>query len=154
MIDTSVDLELLNQAGKNTLAEVLKISFIEIHENYIKSRMPVVPQTMQSFGILHGGASAALAEHTASAGAFLSIDRNKFACLGLELKINHIKSVEKGFVYATATPVHVGIQTQLWKISITDDDDNTVAFSTLTLLNVPLDKNMREKLDLLLQHSS
>ena len=140
MIDTTISLELLNKSGKNTLCEHLKIEFTEINKNFLKAKMPVDHSTHQPLGMLNGGASAALAETTASMAAYLSLDRDEYICLGLEMKINHIKPVRSGFVYATATPVHQGIQTHVWQIRIEDDAEDLVAFSTLTMAILPLSR--------------
>jgi len=138
MIDTTVTLEILNNSGKNTLNEHLGMEFIEINENYLKSRMPVDHRTQQQIGMLNGGASAALAETTASMASYLSIERTKYICLGLELKINHIKPARKGFVYATARPVHQGFQTHVWQVRIEDESNELIAFSVLTLSILPV----------------
>lgn len=140
MIDTTISLELLNKSGNNTLCEHLKIEFIEINENYVKAKMPVDQSTHQPLGMLNGGASAALAETTGSMAAYLSLDREEYICLGLEIKINHIKPVKSGFVYAIATSVHIGVQTHVWQIRIEDDAEDLVAFSTLTMAILPLSR--------------
>jgi 1,4-dihydroxy-2-naphthoyl-CoA hydrolase len=138
MIDTTISLELLNKSGENTLCEHLCIEFTEINTNYLKARMPVDQSTHQPLGMLNGGASAALAETTGSMAAYLSLDRDEYICLGLEMKINHIKPVKSGFVYAIATPVHIGVQTHVWQIRIEDEGSDLVAYSTLTMAILPL----------------
>ncbi|MBC8342399.1 MAG: hotdog fold thioesterase [Bacteroidetes bacterium] len=141
MIDTSVSLEALNKSGINTLSEQIGMEYVEIHENELKARMPVDKRTVQQLGILHGGASASLAEMTGSTAAYLSINREKFVCVGQELKINHLKAVRKGYVYAIATPLHQGIRSHVWQIKTYDDEGDLVAFSTLTLAILPVDEN-------------
>ena len=138
MIDTTVPLEILNKSGINTLHEHLGIEFIEINENYLKSKMPVDHRTQQQMGMLNGGASAALAETTASVASYLSVLRTDYICLGLELKINHVKSARSGFVYATATPIHIGFQTHVWQVKIEDEANELIAFSTITLSILPV----------------
>jgi 1,4-dihydroxy-2-naphthoyl-CoA hydrolase len=102
--------------------------------------MPVDHTTHQPLGMLNGGASAALAETTGSMAAYLSLDRQEYICLGLELKINHIKPVKSGFVYATATPIHLGAQTHVWQIRIEDEANDLVSFTTLTMAILQLSK--------------
>jgi 1,4-dihydroxy-2-naphthoyl-CoA hydrolase len=138
MIDTSVPLDILNNSGKGTLNEHLAIEFIEINENYIKSRMPVDHRTRQQIGMLNGGASAALAETTASVASYLSVERSEYICLGLELKINHLKPARSGYVFATASPIHIGFQTHVWQVKIEDESGEQIAFSTLTLSILPV----------------
>lgn len=144
MIDTSVTVEKLNLTNKNTLSERIGIEYIEISPDYLKAKMPVDERTIQPLHIMHGGASAALAEMTGSMAAYLSIDRDNYFCVGLELKINHIKAVNNGFVYATATPLHQGITTQVWQIDTRDETGARVAFSTLTVAVIPLDPLTRK----------
>jgi 1,4-dihydroxy-2-naphthoyl-CoA hydrolase len=138
MIDTTVPLESLNKSIINTLGEHLGMEFIEINENFLKARMPVDHRTHQPLGMLNGGASAALAETTGSVASYLSVERKVYICLGLELKINHVKPARSGFVYATASPLHLGIQTHVWQIRIEDESDELIAFSTLTLSILPV----------------
>jgi 1,4-dihydroxy-2-naphthoyl-CoA hydrolase len=138
MIDTTIPLDILNKSGKDTLSEHLGIEFIEVHENYLKSRMPVDHRTQQQLKMLNGGASAALAETTGSMASYLSVDRKEYICLGLEIKINHVKPARSGYVYAIATPVHIGIQTHVWQIRIEDEAKELIAFSTLTLSVLPV----------------
>ena len=138
MIDTTISLELLNKSGVNTLCEHLGIEFIELNVNYLKARMPVDHRTQQQLGMLNGGASAALAETTASAASYLSVNRKEFICFGLEMKINHVKPARNGFVYATAVPVHLGFQTHVWQIRVEDEQAELIAFSTLTLSILPV----------------
>jgi 1,4-dihydroxy-2-naphthoyl-CoA hydrolase len=140
MIDTTISLELLNKSGSDTLCEHLNIEFIEINKKYVRAKMPVDKSTHQPLGMLNGGASAALAETTGSMAAYLSLDREEYVCLGLEMKINHLKPVKEGFVYATATPIHIGMQTHVWQIRIEDDANDLVAFSTLTMAILPISR--------------
>jgi 1,4-dihydroxy-2-naphthoyl-CoA hydrolase len=151
MIDTSIPIELINRSNKDTLADHLGIEIIELNENYLKARMPVDKRTYQQYGLLNGGASAALAETAGSVAATLSLDRTKFICLGLEMKINHIKSVKSGFVYATASPVHLGKSTHIWQIHSKDESGELVSLSTLTLVILPLEKVPQENIDSLQQ---
>ena len=119
--------------GKNTLGEQLGMEFTEIGEDYIKGTMPVDHRTKQPYGLLHGGASVALAETLGSIGAALVVDQSKFNCVGLEINANHLRSVRDGFVTAIARPVHIGASTHVWDISITDQRDKLVCISRLTV---------------------
>jgi len=152
MIDTSVNIEALNESSKGTLSEVLGIEFTEIHKKFLKSRMPVNQNTIQPLGLLNGGASAALAETTGSMAAFLSLDRIKYYCLGLDLKINHIKSVSEGYVYATATPVHIGNTTHIWQISGSNESGDLVFHSILTMVILPMDEKSTKLFSRKLSH--
>ncbi|MEA3495829.1 MAG: PaaI family thioesterase [Bacteroidota bacterium] len=143
MIDTSITLDLLNKTGKNNLSDNLGIEYVEITENYLGAKMPVDSRTKQQLGMLHGGASAALAEMTGSMAAYLSINREKFYCVGLDLKINHLKAVLDGYVFAKAEAIHLGIQTQVWQIKTRNENNELVALSTLTMAVLPLDEKMK-----------
>ncbi len=123
----------LNNLSPGTMAEVLGIKFIEVGENYLKASMPVKPATMQPYGLLHGGASAALAETVGSVASSLVINREKQICVGLEINCNHIRGVREGNVYATASPLHVGATTHVWEIKITDEHNKLVCASRLTM---------------------
>lgn len=119
--------------GKNTLGEQLGMEFTEIGEDYIKGTMPVDHRTKQPYGLLHGGASVALAETLGSIGSALVVDQSKFNCVGLEINANHLRSVRDGFVTAIARPVHIGATTHVWDIRITDQRDKLVCISRLTV---------------------
>ena len=126
-------IEQLQSFGDNTMAAFLGIEFTEIGENFLKARMPVDPRTMQPFGLLHGGASAALAETLGSVGSACVIDQEEFFCVGLEINANHIRGAKAGHVYGTATPLHLGQTTHVWDIRILDDQDKLVCVSRLTV---------------------
>ena len=122
----------LNSA-KNTLVEHLGIEFIELGDDYLKARMPVDHRTVQPMGLLHGGASVALAETLGSSGAYLCVDPAKYVVVGLEINANHVRAVRDGWVTGTARPLHRGKTTQLWEIRITDAADKLVCISRLTM---------------------
>ena len=122
----------LNSA-KNTLVEHLGIEFIERGDDYLKARMPVDHRTVQPMGLLHGGASVALAETLGSSGAYLCVDPAKYVVVGLEINANHVRAVRDGWVTGTARPLHRGKTTQLWEIRITDAADKLVCISRLTM---------------------
>ena len=118
---------------KNTMVGHLAIEFIELGDDFIKARMPVDHRTHQPMGLLHGGASVALAETLGSTGAFLCVDPAKYNVVGLEINANHIRGVRDGWVIGTARPLHRGRTTQLWEIRITDVADKLVCISRLTM---------------------
>ena len=118
---------------KGTMGEHIGIELIEIGENYLKGRMPVDHRTQQPYGLLHGGASAALAETLGSIASALVIDRSKFICVGLEINANHIRSTKQGFVIGTATHLHLGSTTHVWEIKIHDETKKLVCASRLTV---------------------
>ena len=115
------------------MADAIGIEFIELTAEKVVATMPVDDRTKQPFGLLHGGASAALAETVASIGAFLNIDGETQAAVGVELNVNHLRAKTEGIVTATATPLHRGRRTQVWDIRIEDEDAKLVAVSRLTL---------------------
>ncbi|ALJ00275.1 hotdog fold thioesterase [Rufibacter tibetensis] len=128
-----VSLEKLNAWNKNTLGEHLGMEYTEIGEDYLVGRMPVDHRTHQPLGLLHGGASVALAETLGSVGATMYLDLEKQYCVGLEINANHIKSVRSGYVYGKATAIHVGRKTQVWEIRITSETGDLVCISRITM---------------------
>lgn len=128
-----ITLEALNAMGKNTLAEVLDMHFTEIGDNYLLLRMPVNKNTHQPYGLLHGGASAALTETIGSVASWLCIDPEKQLCVGMEINCNHIRGKREGYVTARATPLHLGATSHVWDIRITDEQEKLVCVSRLTM---------------------
>jgi 1,4-dihydroxy-2-naphthoyl-CoA hydrolase len=119
--------------SKATMVEHLGIEFTHVDADRIVATMPVDQRTVQPYGILHGGASVALAETLGSVAAHASIDATKFQSVGLEINANHIKSVKSGLVTGTARPIHIGRRTHVWAIEITDDKNNLVCTSRITM---------------------
>jgi 1,4-dihydroxy-2-naphthoyl-CoA hydrolase len=115
------------------MADAIGIEFVELTAEKVIATMPVDHRTKQPFGLLHGGASAALAETVASIGAFLNIDGEKQAAVGVELNVNHLRAKTEGIVTATATPLHRGRRTHVWEIRIEDEESRLIAVSRLTL---------------------
>lgn len=134
MFKDNIKLEELSKFGQNSMQGHLGIEFLELGTDYIKARMPVDHRTKQPFGILHGGASVALAETLGSLASAATVDLSKKACVGLEINANHIRSVSDGFVYAVARPFHIGSSTQVWEIKITDEKDRLVCVSRITMM--------------------
>ena len=125
-------LAIVNEICKNTLMETLKIEYVDVGENFLQARMPVNKRVYQPDGILHGGATAALAESVGSAAVFVLNKNPKAVVRGIEITANHIKSISKGFVYATAKPINIGKGIQLWEIRVTDEDDNLISICKLS----------------------
>lgn len=128
-----VALEEVNALRRNTLLEHLDIRFVEIGENELRATMPVDRRTVQPMGLLHGGASAALAESLGSVAATLCVNTDKHYCVGLEINANHIRPVRQGTVTGVARPIHIGKTTQVWEIRIYDRRDKLVCISRITL---------------------
>ena len=123
----------LSSLGKGTMGEHLGIEWVELGADFIKARMPVDHRTKQPYGLLHGGASVALAETLGSVGAALSVDPARYIAVGMEINANHIRSVRDGFVTGTTRPVHRGATTQVWEIRIEDERGKLVCISRLTV---------------------
>jgi uncharacterized protein (TIGR00369 family) len=119
------------------LAATLGIRFVELSPERVVATMPVGPHTHQPFGLLHGGASVALAETVASVGAWLNIDREREAAVGLEINANHLRGKRDGTVTATATPYHRGRSTHVWEVRIADEAGRPVCVSRCTVAVVP-----------------
>lgn len=130
------NLDELRHRAKNTLGEFLEMEFVELGDDYLRMKMPVIAKTKQPMGLLHGGASAALAETIGSICAIMCVDISKESIVGLELNINHIRAMKEGFVYATCKPHHVGRTTHIWGIEIKDDLNRLVSVARLTTMVV------------------
>lgn len=120
-----------------TLSDALGIALTEVTPQRVVATMPVDDRTRQPFGILHGGASAALAETVASVGAALNVDLDRFYTVGIEINANHIRAKDEGMVTGIATPAHVGRSTQVWEIRIVDEAQRLVCVSRCTLAVMP-----------------
>jgi 1,4-dihydroxy-2-naphthoyl-CoA hydrolase len=134
---TPLDLQALNAGGAGTLMRPLGIEFTEIGEDFIRGTMPVDERTRQPFGLLHGGASVALAETLGSMGASMCVDDSRFLCVGQEINANHLKSVKSGRVTGTARPRHIGARSQVWSIDIVNESGALVCVSRLTVAVIP-----------------
>ena len=129
----SLSIEDIKDFGKATMANYLDMQWVEVGENYLKLSMPVNDKTKQPYGILHGGASCALAETLGSVASALVIDLGKFYCVGLEINANHIRSAREGLVTGVCYPLHIGRTTHVWDIKIYDDNEKLVCVSRLTV---------------------
>jgi 1,4-dihydroxy-2-naphthoyl-CoA hydrolase len=128
-----VQLADMNNVGNNTMSKHLGIEVIEIGSDFIKAKMPVDERTKQPYGILHGGASVALAETIGSYGSHLIIDNSKFLSVGLEINANHIRKASQGHVTGIAKPIHIGKSTHVWGIEIVDDKGQLICICRLTV---------------------
>ncbi len=128
-----ISIDELNALSNNTLGSHLNILFTEIGEDFLVATMPVNSTTHQPYGLLHGGASAALAETIGSVASWLTIDTTKQICVGIEINCNHISAVREGLVTATATPLHLGATTHVWDIKIKNSSRKLVCVSRLTV---------------------
>ena len=127
------DVNKINKMSRNTMLEQIDIKFTETGDDFIKATMPVNHRTHQPMGILHGGASVALAETLGSVASHLIIDHSKYFCVGLEINANHIRSKKNGVVTGVAKPVHLGAKTHIWEIKIVDENDKLICISRLTM---------------------
>jgi 1,4-dihydroxy-2-naphthoyl-CoA hydrolase len=125
--------EQLQERSRKTLAEHLGIRVTEVGDNYLRATMPVNSATHQPQGILHGGASVALAETVGSLAANLCVDTEKFFCVGQEINANHLRPVAAGVVTGTARPFHIGARSQVWGIEIKNEEGKLVCISRLTM---------------------
>lgn len=125
--------DVLNELGAGSMVEHLGIRYTEVGRDYLKGTMPVDARTHQPFGVLHGGASVALAETLASTAANCCVDPEQEHCVGLEVNANHMRSVREGIVTGTARPLHLGRSTQVWETEILDEKERRVCVSRLTV---------------------
>ncbi|HMK05615.1 MAG TPA: hotdog fold thioesterase [Ferruginibacter sp.] len=119
--------------GPNTMSEHLGMEWVAVGEDHIKMKMPVDHRTKQPYGLLHGGASCALAETVGSVASHFVIDPERFLCVGLDINANHIRGAMGGYVTATCTPLHIGALTHVWDIKIHDEKERLVCISRLTV---------------------
>jgi len=132
MVDMKNSMEELNASSYNTLMQQLGIEYLEKREGYVKARMPVDERTKQPMGILHGGASFALAETIGSLGSALLLDLDKYDVRGANINANHVGAISSGWVYGVAEIIHRGRYTHVWNINITDEEGRLISVSRLT----------------------
>lgn len=123
----------IHSRSSSTMVENLGIKITDIGENFVSGKMPVDERTKQPFGLLHGGASVALAETLGSVGAGMNIDRASQSVVGIEINANHLKAVKRGWVSGKANAIRIGRKIQVWEIDIKDENENFVCKSRLTL---------------------
>ena len=130
-------LKRINDSIQNTMTSTIGIEITDIGDDFICGKMPVDERTTQPFGLLHGGASVALAETLGSIGGGIKVYSNNETVVGIEINANHLKSVRDGWVYGKATPIRIGKKIQVWNIEITNEDDDLICVSRLTLAVIP-----------------
>ncbi len=135
-------LKLCQKVSQNTLMQTLQIEYIDAGSDFLTARMPVNSSVHQPMGLLHGGASVALAESVGSMASYFFVDSERYEVRGIEISANHLKSIREGFVYGTARLIHKGRTLHLWEIKITDEADNLISLCKLT--NIVLEKKKNE----------
>ena len=133
-------LKMCNEVSKNTLMQTLNIKYIDVGEDFLVAKMPVNATVHQPMGLLHGGATVALAESVGSAASMLFIDIEKEEVRGIEISANHLRSKRNGTVFATARMIHKGKSIHLWEIKITDEEDILISLCKLTNMILPKKK--------------
>ena len=129
----ALTIEDMRSLAANTMNEYIGIELTELGQDWLKATMPVDHRTKQAYGILHGGASATLAETIGSFASAMVVDPEKYFVVGLEINANHIRSAREGFVTGIAKPIHIGGMTHVWDIRITDGDGKLTCISRLTV---------------------
>ena len=140
-LDKNKMLEYCNEFSKNTLMQTLNIEYIDAGEGFLVAKMPVNSAVHQPMGLLHGGASVALAESVGSMASYFFINDKEQEVRGIEISANHLKGIREGVVYGTARIIHKGRTLHLWEIKITDEDGNLISLCKLT--NIVLNKEKK-----------
>lgn len=135
-------IEQLQAHSRNTLVDTIGIRVTEVGPDFLRATMPVNPTTHQPMGVLHGGASVALAETVGSLAANLCVDQELYVCMGQEINANHLRPVSSGLVTATARPYHLGKRTQVWGIEIRDEQQKLICISRITMAVVDRPKGL------------
>ncbi|WP_242009210.1 PaaI family thioesterase [Robertkochia solimangrovi] len=130
-------LERCNAICKNTLMETLQIDYVDVGDDYLTGRMPVNERVHQPDGVLHGGATVALAESVGSAASMIFLNAQEVMIRGIEINANHVRSIRSGYVFAKATFLHKGRTTQLWDIRITNEQEELISVCKLTTISLP-----------------
>lgn len=133
-------IELSQKVCKNTLMETLDIEFVEAGKDYLIARMPVNSRVYQPDGVLHGGATVALAESVGSMASYVFLNTDEFFVRGIEISANHLKAIKEGFVFAKASFIHKGRTTQLFEIRVTDENNHLISIVKLTTITLPKQK--------------
>ena len=132
-----VTLDQFNALNRDTMMQAIGIVFTEVGDDFLRATMPVDTRTHQPYGLLHGGASVALAETLGSAAGMMLVDPAREIVVGIEINANHVRGVKSGTVTGTARALHIGRSTQVWEIRIEDEGHRLVCISRLTLAVVP-----------------
>ncbi len=128
-----ISIESCLKDSKGTMLEHLGIEFTKVGDDFLCAKMPVDHRTIQPLGIMHGGASCVLAESVGSIAANYAVNQKTSFCVGLDINTNHVRSIREGYVYAKATPFHLGRTTQVWHIEIKNEEDKLISVNRLTL---------------------
>ena len=136
-MDKQEKIQRVNDSIQNTMTSTIGIEITDIEDNFICGKMPVDERTIQPFGLLHGGASAALAETLGSIAGGIKVYPNDETVVGIEINANHLKSARDGWVYGKATPIRIGKKIQVWNIEISNDSGDLICVSRLTLAVIP-----------------
>ena len=124
--------EQLNAMEKDRMLGHLGVEIVEIGDDYLRARMPVDSRTQQPFGLLHGGASAVLAESVGSWSSYLTTPPGEYQVLGLEINVSHLRTAKSGYVYGTARPVRLGSVVHVWDIRITNEAEQLLSIARLS----------------------
>ncbi len=130
-------LEMMNGSKQDSLMKTLDFEFVDAGDDFLIARMPVTPKVHQPDGVLHGGATFALAESVGSAAAYLFNKSKSPMVRGIEMSGNHLKGISEGYVYARAQALHNGRTTQVWEIKVTNDDGDLISSCKLTTITLP-----------------
>lgn len=141
----NVSLDTLNDMADGTMTGMLGIEFTEIAKDHLRATMPVDERTKQPYGLMHGGASAALIETLGSVASGLVIDNEVQSCVGISLNVSHLRSVSEGYVHGVAYPLHLGRSTHVWDIKVHDDEDRLSAVGRLTVAVLDKGQNRRNE---------
>jgi len=133
IFNPGVTLESLNKLSANTMVSHLGIEFTQIGDDFIEAKMPVDARTQQPLGLLHGGASVTLAETLGSVAATCCVDHESQYCVGLDINANHVKSAKNGYVFGITKPIHIGKKTHVWEIRITNEQNELICISRITM---------------------
>ena len=136
-MDKQEKIQRVNDSIQNTMSSTIGIEITDIDSDFICGKMPVDERTIQPFGLLHGGASAALAESLGSIAGGIMVYPNDETVVGIEINANHLKSARDGWVYGKATPIRIGRKIQVWNIEISNDSGDLICVSRLTLAVIP-----------------
>jgi len=136
-MDKQEKIQRVNDSIQNTMSSTIGIEITDIDNDFICGKMPVDERTIQPFGLLHGGASAALAETLGSIAGSIKVYPNNETVVGIEINANHLKSARDGWVYGKATPIRIGKKIQVWNIEIRNDSGDLICVSRLTLAVIP-----------------
>ena len=136
-MDNQEAIQQINLSAQNTMLSTLGIEITDVGDDYICGKIPVDHRTKQPLGLLHGGASVTLAETLGSIGGGIKVYNNNETVVGIEINVNHLKSIRDGWVYGKATPIRIGKNNQVWEIKIMNEENELICISRLTLAVMP-----------------